>query len=38
MGEDLDGLSFMELRGLEQSLDETLMHVRQRKVSYILHN
>jgi len=36
MGEDLDELNIKELRGLEQSLDETLMNVRQRKVSCLL--
>nr|BBH96241.1 MADS-box transcription factor [Muscari armeniacum] len=35
MGEDLDGLSVKELRGLEQSLDETLMNVRRRKYHVI---
>nr|WCA73276.1 APETALA3-1-like protein [Hippeastrum rutilum] len=35
IGEDLDGLSVEHLRGLEQSLDETLMNVRQRKYHVI---
>nr|BAD95987.1 MADS-box transcription factor AP3 [Agapanthus praecox] len=35
MGEDLDELSIKEMRGLEQSLDETLMNVRQRKYHVI---
>ncbi|ONK73677.1 uncharacterized protein A4U43_C04F34130 [Asparagus officinalis] len=35
MGEDLDELGVEELRGLEQSLDETLVHVRQRKYHVI---
>lgn len=35
MGEDLDGLSVREMRGLEQSLDETLINVRQRKYHVI---
>nr|AAY24692.1 APETALA3-like MADS box protein [Crocus sativus] len=35
MGEDLDGLGIKELRGLEQSLDESLRLVRQRKYHVI---
>lgn len=34
MGEDLEELSVEELRGLEQSLEETLMDVRHRKVRF----
>nr|ACR16040.1 DEFICIENS-like MADS-box transcription factor [Hypoxis villosa] len=35
MGEDLEGLEIKELRGLEQSLDESLTVVRQRKYHVI---
>ncbi|KAJ6795158.1 MADS-box transcription factor 16-like isoform X1 [Iris pallida] len=35
MGEELDGLGIKELRGLEQSLDESLRLVRQRKYHVI---
>nr|QBX87862.1 APETALA3-like protein [Hemerocallis hybrid cultivar] len=35
MGEDLDGLSVKELRGLEQSLDSSLVNVRERKYHVI---
>lgn len=34
MGEDLDGMSIQELRGLEQNLDEALKVIRQRKVQF----
>ncbi|OAY75349.1 MADS-box transcription factor 16, partial [Ananas comosus] len=35
MGEELDGLDFYELRGLEQNLDEALKVVRHRKYHVI---
>nr|AIZ95425.1 MADS29 [Apostasia odorata] len=35
MGEELDGLGFKELRGLEQNMDEALNFVRSRKFQVI---